>query len=113
MKNQLTYVEIKTVTWTKDSHGLFDYESQNVNYTKAKVESSSKIYKEGSEIMIKNLKDLETSKDKETSSGKSLFSIIKENDKSDNFALQVDENNQFIEEQKNKFLILDCAKFEK
>jgi len=106
MKNQLTYVEIKTVTWTKDSHGLFDYESQNVNYTKAKVESSSKIYKEGSEIMIKNLKDLETSKDKETSSGKSLFSIIKENDKSDNFALQVDENNQFIEEQKTNSLFL-------
>lgn len=75
MKNQLTFVEIKTVQWTKDSHGLFDYESQNVNYTKAKIDNSAKVYKEGNEIMIKNIKDLESSKEKEAIEKKKLCLI--------------------------------------
>lgn len=34
-------LEIKAVTWAKDSHGLFDYESRNYSQKKFKVEHSS------------------------------------------------------------------------
>ena len=34
-------VEIKIITWKKDSHGLFDYESNNIsNSNKMKIEHS-------------------------------------------------------------------------
>jgi len=51
-------VEIKTVTWSKDSHGLFDYESKNIQSTKTKIEASSKAYKYGTDIMIKGEEEL-------------------------------------------------------
>jgi len=82
MKNQQTYVEIKTVTWSKDSHGLFDYESKNVNYTKSKVETSSKIFKDGSDIFIKNIKDTDVvAKEKSGQEPNFLFSIIGDGEK--------------------------------
>jgi len=28
------FVEIKVVTWSKDSHGLFDYESKSIKVNK-------------------------------------------------------------------------------
>jgi len=75
MKNQLTFVEIKTVQWTKDSHGLFDYESQNVNYTKAKIDNSAKVYKEGNEIMIKKYQRFGVLKRKRSNRKKKLCLI--------------------------------------
>jgi hypothetical protein len=33
-------VEIKAITWEKDSHGLFDYESKSCFHTKFKVRPS-------------------------------------------------------------------------
>jgi len=38
---------MKQVTWSKDSHGLFDYESKNINSIKTKVDSAARIYKDG------------------------------------------------------------------
>ncbi|EGR29443.1 hypothetical protein IMG5_155500 [Ichthyophthirius multifiliis] len=44
-QKQLKYlVELKVVTWNKDSHGLFDYESKQVDLKYLKVESSCEIY---------------------------------------------------------------------
>ena len=34
---------MKAVTWAKDSHGLFDYESRSVQVKKFKIDCSSKI----------------------------------------------------------------------
>ena len=38
---------MKAVTWGKDSHGLFDYESKNIAFSKNKIESTSQVFKEG------------------------------------------------------------------
>ena len=37
-------VQIKSLTWTRDSHGLFDYESKNVNKNTFKLGNSSIFY---------------------------------------------------------------------
>eukprot|EP00331_Platyophrya_macrostoma_P007568 CAMPEP_0176425466 /NCGR_PEP_ID=MMETSP0127-20121128/11403_1 /TAXON_ID=938130 /ORGANISM="Platyophrya macrostoma, Strain WH" /LENGTH=444 /DNA_ID=CAMNT_0017806627 /DNA_START=17 /DNA_END=1351 /DNA_ORIENTATION=+ len=94
MKSYQSYVEIKTVTWAKDSHGLFDYESKNVTFNKNKIESNSKVYKEGSEIIIKSSKDADflASKSKELKDSAQLFSIVAENEKNENFFLKVEDN---------------------
>jgi len=85
-------VEIKTVTWSKDSHGLFDYESKNVNYTKSKIETSSKIYKDGGDISVKSLKEAElSSKEKAPNEPNFLFSIIGDAEKNDKFSIKIDD----------------------
>jgi hypothetical protein len=66
---------MKTVTWTKDSHGLFDYESSNLHQTKTKVDSSSHIYKEGNEILIKSIKNVEQSFDSKHEDKTSIFTL--------------------------------------
>ncbi len=40
-------MEVKVVTWIKDSHGLFDYESKNIEIKKFEVENSSFILRNG------------------------------------------------------------------
>jgi hypothetical protein len=108
LKQQASYVEIKTVTWTKDSHGLFDYESKSVNFTKTNVEFSSKIFKEGNEVAIRTYKETEHAQ-ATNSEGKSmdyLFSVINDEEKNiDKFSLKIDQT-QTTEETKNKDLFL-------
>ena len=36
---------MKVVTWSRESHGLFDYESKNINVKKCKVDNPCKIYR--------------------------------------------------------------------
>ena len=36
---------MKVVTWSRESHGLFDYESKNISVKKCKVEKICKIYR--------------------------------------------------------------------
>ena len=38
-------VEMKAVTWQKDSHGLFDYETKALKVKKLKVDNSCRIYR--------------------------------------------------------------------
>lgn len=38
-------VEVKLVTWNKDSHGLFDYESRSVDLKFIRAETSCEIYR--------------------------------------------------------------------
>jgi len=106
-KQQSTsFVEIKTVTWSKDSHGLFDYESKSVNFTKNRVDTSSKIYKEGNEILIKTNKE-SGSNTPLTSEGQPmqyLFSVAGDEQKADKYSLRVED--QTVEETKNKNLFV-------
>lgn len=98
LRKFLLSVEVKIVTWAKDSHGLFDYESKHVSINKLKVESTSKAYKEGilciiaewfrllaigTEILFKNNKEIEeiALKEKNAKETPSLFNIIAENEK--------------------------------
>ncbi len=38
-------VEVKAVTWNKDSHGLFDYESKSLSHKRFLVDSSTRVYR--------------------------------------------------------------------
>ena len=46
------YVEIKTVTWSKDSHGLFDYENSNYDMRKFVITNSAYFYRFANEIKV-------------------------------------------------------------
>jgi hypothetical protein len=102
-----SFVEIKTVTWTKDSHGLFDYESKSVNFTKTKVESSSRVYKEGNEVAIRTYEEseLEQTKNSEGKPMDYLFSVASDDEKAEKFSLKI-EQNQTTEESKHKDLFI-------
>jgi hypothetical protein len=45
-------VEMKAVTWQKDSHGLFDYETKSLSVKKHRVEGSCKVCREGLKFFI-------------------------------------------------------------
>eukprot|EP01017_Pseudomicrothorax_dubius_P038859 TRINITY_DN588_c0_g1_i10.p1 TRINITY_DN588_c0_g1~~TRINITY_DN588_c0_g1_i10.p1 ORF type:complete len:527 (-),score=115.43 TRINITY_DN588_c0_g1_i10:161-1741(-) len=45
-------IELKAVTWNKDSHGLFDYESKSLDIKKFYVEGQSNIIRNGEEIQV-------------------------------------------------------------
>ena len=38
---------MKAVTWQKDSHGLFDYETKSLSVKKYRVDAACKIYRNG------------------------------------------------------------------
>jgi hypothetical protein len=111
MKNPSSCVEIKTVTWSKDSHGLFDYESKNVQLSKTKIDSSSNVYKGDSEIVIKGDTDLPPNKSNSDEAADHLFSIQTGVEGADKYFLKpariqnLDENPQ-----KNAFLIVRSLK---
>lgn len=52
LSNATPYVEIKTVTWSKDSHGLFDYENSNYDMRKFVITNSSYFYRHNNEIKV-------------------------------------------------------------
>lgn len=111
MKSQVsTYVEVKRVTWSKDSHGLFDYESKNVNFTKDKVENSARVYKEVNDIKIRPIKDSET--EMEVENPDYLFSIIKDSENPDRFSLSTPDIQSYDSNLQNLFLIVRSLKNE-
>lgn len=52
MKKQISSAVIKAVTWSKDSHGLFDYESENVSKRNLKAISNAKIVRTKNDIQL-------------------------------------------------------------
>jgi len=111
MKNPSSCVEIKTVTWSKDSHGLFDYESKNVQLSKTKIDSSSNVFKGDHEIIIKGSDELPPNKVDSDEQADHLFSIQTGVEGTDKYFLKpariqnLDENPQ-----KNAFLIVRSLK---
>jgi hypothetical protein len=51
VKTMLPLVEIKAVTWNKDSHGLFDYENSYYDMKKFQLTKSSRLYRNRNEII--------------------------------------------------------------
>lgn len=45
-------VYMRCVTWTRDSHGLFDYESKNISKKNIKTHTGGKIILVGDEIQL-------------------------------------------------------------
>ena len=44
---------MKVVTWSRESHGLFDYESKHIDVKKCKVDNPCKIYRQSNFIFTK------------------------------------------------------------
>lgn len=38
---------MKAVTWQKDSHGLFDYETQQLTVKKYRIDQEAKVFRQG------------------------------------------------------------------
>ena len=45
-------VFLRAVTWMRDSHGLFDYESKSINKKSMKTNSQGKIVRIGNDIEL-------------------------------------------------------------
>lgn len=43
---------MKAVTWQKDSHGLFDYETKSLSVKRHRIESSCKIGRDGTNLIF-------------------------------------------------------------
>lgn len=43
---------MKAVTWQKDSHGLFDYETQLLTVKKYRIAEDSSVYRQGKIILL-------------------------------------------------------------
>ena len=54
MRKSNVSVIMKAVTWNKDSHGLFDYESRHVRKRQLKSNTTGKLVRNGEEIQIMN-----------------------------------------------------------
>jgi len=115
MKNQTSpYVEVKAVTWCKDSHGLFDYESKNVTFIKSKVDSSSRVYKDGAEINIRGVTKFRTMPEETAFKDPNyIFSITADKEKNDNFFIQFDKSQLNTDNESRKlFLVVKSIKDE-
>ena len=73
---------MKALTWTRESHGLFDYESSNVRKRELKADSSFDLMRIGDNVELKNL-DQQDNSDAQADMGEIehslLFSIVAEN----------------------------------
>ena len=86
-KSANQFVEVKAVTWNKDSHGLFDYENSYYDMKKFQISSSSILYRQTSEIHSKPKNsgmEIETDETSEI-----LMSISKNELGADKFAIDV------------------------
>lgn len=55
MATSRSTVFVKAVTWARDSHGLFDYESKNVTTETQSISSPVSILREGHEVGFHSL----------------------------------------------------------
>lgn len=80
------YVEIKTVTWSKDSHGLFDYENSNYDMRKFTLTSSCFFFRGGTEIKMAQKDQVPAP---ETSETEFLLSLTQDSQASDRYKIDV------------------------
>lgn len=70
-------VEIKAVTWNKDSHGLFDYENSYYDMRKFQISNSVRLYRNNHEINYQRKSD--STNPRSNSQMEYLLSITREN----------------------------------
>ena len=108
-KNQQAFVEVKAVTWNKDSHGLFDYENSYYDMRKFQISTPTILYRMNQEIhsLAKTAMEIEN---EETS--ESLLSVTKgDGTGSDKFYIEVNKENQGnARPNKQSFLIVRSLK---
>ena len=69
---------MKGITWSRDSHGLFDYESRHLTKKTMKSQNPSKIVRKQNELEILNL---DKARDDSEQDQKPLLNIINDNGK--------------------------------
>ena len=101
------FVEVKAVTWNKDSHGLFDYENSYYDMKKFQIYSSSTLLRQANEIQvqIKTGMDIETNENSEH-----LLSITKTKNSNDKFVIDYDKENELAQINKPTYLIVRSLK---
>ena len=80
-KNTLPVVEIKAVTWNKDSHGLFDYENSYYDMKKFQLTKSTRLYRNRNEINTQDKNALDEELEGEVEYLLSLNKDASQNDK--------------------------------
>lgn len=50
-KRKPNSVEMKVVTWHKESHGLFDYEASQIDVQRIQTDRSANVFREGSVLI--------------------------------------------------------------
>ena len=107
-KNTNHYVEIKAVTWNKDSHGLFDYENSYYDMKKFQVNHSSTLYRQSNEIQLFPKTGMEI-ENEETS--EFLMSISKTDNSPDKFQIDIPkESDSETKQNKPNYLIVRSLK---
>ena len=48
----------KTVTWTRESHGLFDFEGQDIVKKQFKIKGSHRIFREENKVEVEGAEDI-------------------------------------------------------
>lgn len=79
-------VEVKTVTWIKDSHGLFDYENSNYKMSKFTVNCPSIFFRNLDEIKMLSHDEF---RGDHTDNSEPLLSLTQDRAVSDKFLIEV------------------------
>lgn len=80
------FVEVKAVTWNKDSHGLFDYENSYYDMKKFQISNSTTLYRINNEINSKPKTGMDIENEDTT---ESLLSISKYENQTDKFQIDI------------------------
>ena len=72
---------MKGITWSRDSHGLFDYESRHLTKRTMKTSDQVQIIRNQNELELVNLTNLNTTEPPQNET-RPLLNIINENGKS-------------------------------
>lgn len=96
-----SHVEIKTVTWNKDSHGLFDYENSTYDMKKFSVSAPSQFFRQDNNVQL-------FPRDSTEQSGEFLLSVSNDPSTSERFVIDAADVGRAV----NPYLIvrsLKCA----
>jgi hypothetical protein len=79
-------VEVKAVTWNKDSHGLFDYENSYYDMKKFQIGNSTLLFRQNNEIQSRSRNGMEIENEENS---EFLLSISKKDLGSDKFVVDI------------------------
>ena len=58
--SKMSILTAKTVTWTRESHGLFDFEGQDIVKKQFKIRGSHRIYRDENNVDVEPVENLDT-----------------------------------------------------
>ena len=102
-------VELKAVTWNKDSHGLFDYENNQYEMKKFQISHPAKIYRINNDIIPTTKEEVPVHENHRT---EFLLSISQDSMAREKFFINVDNNQNVnqVPQNHNIYLIVRSLK---